>query len=109
MQKLIVTLIVITGLLVTLVPTTSIRAEDDFIIIERSEDTLALCDKALSSCEAEIEALKKLVTAEREFGDLMKKQRDNAYDKIETNSNIPFYVWVVVGVAGGVILTRGIR
>lgn len=71
--------------------------------------TLKKCDTALQLSTQEIELLKVAIATEQQYGQILKKQRDEAINQITVPSAVPFYVWVVLGVAGGVVLTRGIR
>lgn len=71
---------------------------------------LAACDKLQNLQQLEINQLKLVIEKKNEMIHLVSKQRDALYDDAAKNgSNIPWYLWVVVGVAGGVVLTRGLR
>jgi hypothetical protein len=69
----------------------------------------AACQQVIEAYKAENGALRDLNEANEAYVEKLKKQRDEAYDKIDTGGHMPFYFWVVMGVAGGVVLTRGIR
>lgn len=70
-----------------------------------------LCAHALDLRNEEIKAMQKLLEIETKQGEILKKQRDSAVEALGDRSDmgIPWWVWGVVGVAGGVILTRGLR
>lgn len=51
-----------------------------------------------------------LLAKEREHIALLIKQREELLRQSPTSTaQIPWYVWTVLGIAGGVVLTRGIR
>lgn len=72
-------------------------------------DSLQRCDFALKAALAEIEARKATDQLKDEYIQKLTTQRDKAYEAAEPGWGLPFWAWIVVGVAGGVILTRGIR
>lgn len=74
-----------------------------------SAGALPLCDAALSACEERVKIMNDMLSAEAELRRKITEQRDVAVSKLESGSSVAWYVWVVVGVAGGVILTRGLR
>ena len=50
-----------------------------------------------------------MLSAEAELRRKITEQRDLAVSRLDEGSSVKWYVWLVVGVAGGVILTRGLR
>lgn len=72
-------------------------------------DTLERCDLALKAALAEIEARKQTDRLKDEYIEKLTAQRDKAYQAAEPGWGLPFWAWLVVGAAGGVVLTRGIR
>jgi hypothetical protein len=71
--------------------------------------SLAECDLALRLTEQELELRKKHEATLEEYAAKLEKQRDAAYERADDKSLLPWYGWVIIGVAGGVILTRGLR
>ena len=67
------------------------------------------CDAVINAYKVELEAQKEVTEGERRLKEVYKKQRDDASDKADVGTSMPFYFWAVLGMAGGVILTRGIR
>jgi hypothetical protein len=70
---------------------------------------LPLCDAALTACEERVKIMGDMLAAESELRRKVTEQRDVAVNRLDSTSSIPWYVWTIVGVAGGVILTRGLR
>jgi hypothetical protein len=70
---------------------------------------LQRCDFALKAALAEIEARKATDQLKDEYIQKLTAQRDKAYEAAEPGHGLPWFVWATVGVAAGVILTRGIR
>jgi hypothetical protein len=80
------------------------------ILFADCESKLAICDKLQSVSSQQIESLKVVVKRQDEYITVIEDQRNKAYDKLSsTGSNLPFYIWVLFGAAGGVVLTRGLR
>ena len=74
------------------------------------ESKLNLCDQLVKISEKEIELLKVNVQKQSDYISLVEKQRDNAYDQLsKSGASIPWYVWVLTGVASGIILVRGLK
>lgn len=74
------------------------------------------CDAVLNACEASEASCQELVKAQRELVGSqdnmivkLTKQRNEALEMVKPEASMPWYIWTVVGIAGGVILTRGIR
>lgn len=74
------------------------------------DETLKACDEALKLSAKQIETYKKLTKEQEELVKLLSEQRNAAYEKAQENAKTTdWYVWGIVGVAAGVILTRGLR
>lgn len=68
------------------------------------------CDEALIATEKELELRKSLRIKDQEYQKILENQRNKAYDQLkDQGSLLPWYFWAILGTAGGVILTRGIR
>lgn len=68
------------------------------------------CDQVLESVDAHRQQLIQSLKLEKEYSDMLQTQRNQLIkDQPSTEARLPFYVWVIVGIAGGVVLTRGIR
>lgn len=72
-------------------------------------ETLDACKLAVDAQALYIDRLKLQVKEQGEYANLLRKQRDAAVDAAGGDSSLPGYFWVVIGIAGGVILTRGLR
>ncbi len=70
--------------------------------ISACERGWGLCNQARADGEA-------VLAKEREHIALLIKQREELLRQEPSGGRIPWFVWTVLGVAGGVILTRGIR
>jgi hypothetical protein len=80
--------------------------------VSRAEDcdaTLQLCDKAVTECTELSAKQRDLINAQDNLIVKVTKQRNEALDMVKPEAGIPWYVTIVVGIAGGVILTRGLR
>lgn len=74
------------------------------------ESKLAACDDLQRVSEQQIDSLKVVVKRQDEYIEVIEDQRNKAYDKLgSTSQSLPFYIWVLFGAAGGIVLTRGIR
>ena len=71
--------------------------------------TKDLCLDAYGACQSYNDALVKSLEKERELNAKLVEQRDAAVAKQEEPNRTPWYFWVIIGLAGGVVLTRGIR
>jgi hypothetical protein len=73
------------------------------------DETLQLCDQAVTDCSELSAKQRDLIAAQDNLIVKVTKQRNEALDMVKPEPSIPWYIWTVVGVAGGVILTRGIK
>ena len=73
------------------------------------DSTLEACDKAVTECTELNNKQRELIAAQDNLIVKVTKQRNEALDMVKPDSNIPWYITIVVGIAGGVILTRGLR
>lgn len=94
-------LVSIVTTLTLILPMTVVRADD--------ATALKLCDSALTACEARVKVMDEMLTAEAELRRKVTEQRDAAISKLDEGATTKWYVWLVLGVAGGVVLTRGLR
>lgn len=89
-----------TIIILSLLLTITARAEQD-------------CDQVLQQCDVAVQRLKALTRTQDEYIALLERQRDQAFkelkDRGDGGGSLPWYAWAVLGVAGGVILTRGLR
>lgn len=69
---------------------------------EAPPNKLQLCDTALGYCEERVKLLEQKAADEQRLRELVTKQRDAAYEKIEEPSSTPWYLWVLIGAAAGV-------
>lgn len=68
------------------------------------------CELRLEGCEKSVQNWKGVVEKQDEYIAVLTKQRNEAMEKLGSeDSRLPWYVWAIVGVAGGVVLTRGLR
>ena len=68
------------------------------------------CEQVLESVEEHRQQLIQSLKLEKEYSDMLTKQRNQLIaDQPGPDKRLPFYVWVIVGIAGGVVLTRGLR
>lgn len=67
------------------------------------------CEMGWKACEVARQDLKTLLKAEREYSAILEKQRKEALEAQQAPASTPWYVWLIVGAAGGVVLTRGLR
>lgn len=73
-----------------IIPTTPITAA----LSERE----LLCDKALTQVRVELTDLKALASAQKEYSDLLKNQRDDAFNILEKQTPaMPWYFWTILG------------
>lgn len=70
---------------------------------------LKACDDALNAALVEIEQLHKIRKVDQEVIDKLMEQRNRAIAEMDTGSDMPWYLWTVLGIAGGVVITRGLR
>ena len=72
---------------------------------------LSLCDRALKDTVLAGETCNLKVKLRDDYNNVLLKQRNDAIKRAEAAGapSLPFYVWLVVGIASGVVLTRGIR
>ena len=73
------------------------------------DETLNLCAESEARCQDLNVAQKRLVTEQDNLIVKVTKQRNEALEMVKPDPSMPWYVWTVMGIAGGVILTRGIR
>ena len=64
---------------------------------------------ALGACEAAGKAKDALIEEDEATFALLLKQRNEAIASAGVGQSVPWYLWAVMGVAGGVVLTRGLR
>lgn len=65
------------------------------------------CQAYQTVAEKQIAEMKKLIDLQDDRTALLRKQRDEAI--MAQAPGQPFYVWLIVGAAAGVVLTRGLR
>lgn len=73
---------------------------------------LTLQSKAdqLSDCEKSVENWKGVASSCEDYSRVLEKQRDEAIKRVgDHNDAMPWWSWVIIGAAGGVVLTRGLR
>jgi hypothetical protein len=74
------------------------------------DKVLELCDKSNTECQELARSQRDLIAAQDNLIVKVTKQRNEALDMVKPDStSFPWYVGIVLGVAGGVILTRGLR
>jgi hypothetical protein len=74
---------------------------------QATETRINQCEAGWKACRDAQLDLKALLDSERRYATLVEKQ---AVEAIKSEpATVPWYVWLVVGAAGGVILTRGLR
>lgn len=73
------------------------------------EVALKLCDEAVNALQADVVAKRELIDKQEELIKKLALQRNQAYDRLDDEIITPWYFWAVLGIAGGVILTRGLR
>ena len=78
-------------------------------MIRADDQALKLCDLALNACEERVHAVDELLAKEQELRRKITEQRDSAIAKLDSQQSVPWYIWVLGGVATGVIITRGLR
>lgn len=82
-----------------------------------TSNLLADCESSLKTCKELIEVSDKqitnlhtIVSKQDTYIKIIEDQRDRAFNQLDKQGgSLPFWVWILTGVAGGVILTRGLR
>ena len=90
----------LTWMLVTLSLITSVRSS-----ATSSEETIK---KYVEVCEAQVKGLHEQVDTYKKIYGTCKEQRNEAVEA-SSDKGYPFYFWILIGAAGGVVLTRGLR
>lgn len=75
------------------------------LTIKADDKALQLCDDALKSCTLQIGKQKELIKSQDELIMELIKQRNEAFKELgSAESTVPWYVWGLVGLAGGLVL-----
>jgi hypothetical protein len=69
-----------------------------------AEKALELCLESLDISTQQINAQRELLQTQDEYIVKLVKQRNELYEKVDTSSSIPWYLWALTGVAAGVII-----
>jgi Mg2+ and Co2+ transporter CorA len=77
--------------------------------VPECDAVLSLCDSSLSECKELVRQTKELTVKQDDLILKLTKQRNEALELAQPKTEFPWYVGVVLGIAGGVILTRGLR
>ena len=71
------------------------------------KEALRLCDAALTDCEQVLKSKNDVIDSQEELLKKMAEQRNEAFDRLaDEGSNTPWYLMIIIGVAGGVILSN---
>lgn len=74
-----------------------------------NEEALQLCDQALTACEKSIETKDELIKKQEELIKTLATQRNEAFKRLsEESGSVPWYLVILVGIAGGIILNESV-
>lgn len=77
--------------------------------LKANEIALRLCDGALTACEASHEVKREVIDAQENLLRKIVTQRNAAFDRLaEEESYAPWYLWFILGAAGGVIFSSSV-
>jgi hypothetical protein len=65
--------------------------------------------EALQLCEQSLEVCRRRADGWEQYAKSVETQRNEAIKAVRPESALPWWGWLVIGAAGGVILTRGLR
>jgi hypothetical protein len=75
----------------------------------RCEEALQAGIEAVNACEKTQQAYKALIVEDQETISLLIKQRNEAIASSSPSAHLPFYFWLVLGAASGIVLVRGFK
>ena len=78
--------------------------EEPTIVHGPCDQVIHAADKAIESCQAANAAKAAVIVAQDRSIEILLKQRQEAIDAIDVKGSTPFWLWLVVGVAAGVVL-----
>lgn len=74
--------------------------------VARADEKLKACDEALGACNVYVDRLKEQVKRQDEYIVVIEKQRNEALKQVaEDGGKYPFYFWLIIGAAAGVVLS----
>jgi len=65
--------------------------------------------EALTLCEQQLGMCKNRADGWEQYAKTVETQRNEALKNIKPESALPWWGWLIIGAAGGVVLTRGLR
>jgi hypothetical protein len=68
------------------------------------DEVIDAADEAIEACNARVEAKEEVILAQDRAIEVLLKQRQEAIDQIDVKGSTPWWLWLVVGVAAGVVL-----
>jgi len=87
----------------------SLCLSNNLVGLTLCEDTLKYCDDALTQTIKELDQMRKVDDLQEELIKKLATQRNEAYDRLSAEDKTPWYFWTILGIATGVIITRGLR